>query len=344
MKKSTLIKSIYLMLTAQMFVFISYAQTPYTYADGMWTIGDSVSYHVTNWTSAGPSGASQVWNFSSLPDLGLTIDSIETPLATPYGSNYPGAQLAQGNITGWGYYVQSSSGLWSKGSANANQFVYFSDDWQYRQYPMTYLSNWTDSFSGSGISFGNNFTSSGTCLDTVDGWGTLILPNATYTNNVLRLHSTARYTEIYTVDIHQHFWETYEWFIPGRNRAVLGIHKNIDTLNGTQVTQGTYAAYLDTIYATTSVYNVDSSTPLIALMPNPANNSVNISIRSVDLNKDAIFIYMRDITGRTIATEKLKLNSGSATRQFDISKFVSGVYFFEITDGTYHLFKKLIIE
>jgi Secretion system C-terminal sorting domain len=317
------------------------AQTTYTYADGSWTIGDSVSYHLTNWTSAGPSGPSQVWDFSALPDLGLTADSIGSPLNTPYSANFPEAQLAQGNINGWGYFVQSPDGLWSLGSADANTFVHFTDSWQFRKYPMRYETSWTDTFSGSGISSGNNFTTSGSCNDTVDAWGTLILPYGTFTD-ALRLHSLATYTEVYGIETHQHVWETYEWLVPSKSRALLVLHHNIDLSTGVEAT---YAAWLDTLYITTSVINVPSSpTTSINLLPNPASNFVRLSIASTGLNNSEIILHIRDITGKIVRTEKSGIASGSLSEKFDLTGLVKGIYFFEITNETLHAFSKLIVD
>lgn len=81
---------------------------------------------------------------------------------------------------------------------------------------------------------------------------------------------------------------------------------------------------------------------IVKLFPNPANNTVSIFIKRFDKSKNDFNIIARDITGRTVRNEKLNITSDSTTIQLDISQFVNGIYFFEITDGEHRTFKKLI--
>ncbi len=81
---------------------------------------------------------------------------------------------------------------------------------------------------------------------------------------------------------------------------------------------------------------------IVKLFPNPSSTSVNISIQRFDKSKTDFNIIARDVTGRTISNEKVIITYDFKTTQIDISKFVSGVYLFEVTDGTNRNFKKLI--
>lgn len=81
---------------------------------------------------------------------------------------------------------------------------------------------------------------------------------------------------------------------------------------------------------------------IVKLFPNPANNTLNVFINRLDKSKNDFNIIGRDVTGRLVSNDKIHITAESGSIQIDISQFVSGIYHFEITDGTNRIFKKLI--
>lgn len=319
------------------------AQVTYTYNDGVWNIGDSVKYYLTDWTSAGPSGAAQLWDFSFLANNGLAVDSILTPSNTPYSSNYPTAQVAQVNTLGWGFFTQSSSDLQSLGSANSNTYVVYTDPWKFRSYPMEYETNWTDSFSGSGFSGPDGFTTSGICHDTIDGWGTLELPSGSI-SSVLRLHSTAKYSETYVSGVHQHTWETYEWYAPELNRALLVFHRNIDSLNSQQFSNVTYAAWLDTIFLATSIKEVASRSLRISIEPNPNMGKFSISLSTPSPEQRATIEVLNEV-GQVVLNDEAEISNGILKKEIELpSVSPAGIYLVRVKCGEEVYLQKLIIQ
>jgi len=93
---------------------------------------------------------------------------------------------------------------------------------------------------------------------------------------------------------------------------------------------------------TVDVEELQQSQMIVKLFPNPANSTVSVFIKRFDNSKTDFSIIARDVTGRTIRKETLDITTETKTVELDLSQFVSGVYFFEITDGTHRTFRKLI--
>lgn len=93
---------------------------------------------------------------------------------------------------------------------------------------------------------------------------------------------------------------------------------------------------------TVGLEEINQSQMIVKLFPNPANNTVSIFIKRFDKSKNDFNIIARDIAGRTVTNEKINIATDTKTFQLNISQFVNGIYFFEITDGEHRTFKKLI--
>lgn len=324
-------KNQYLIL-ATLCPMLGLGQPVFTSSDGELQIGDAVIYHLSNWTSAGPSGAGVTWDFSTLPDLATTSDTIVDPASTPYPTQYPTADAAEGTYMGWGYFTQSTSDLQSLGSANADTYVSLNDPWLRRSYPFTYGDTWADTFSGEGSGPSGSFTWNGSCSDTVDGWGTLLLPNGTF-QDVLRLRSTAVYEEAFTnsQDTLIHVWETYEWLIPGTKKSLLNFHRNTATLNGNQVSDQFYSSWLDTVIVTTTMPEGIGSTVNFGCYPNPA-----VDIIYLQFSGSAEFaapIVVCDAMGRRVTAKasSLLLEGNGITRVvLSIAHLEPGAYFVKL--------------
>ena len=300
------------------------AQITYTTADGLLGIGDTVTYNLTTWTTPGPAGAAVTWDFSWLSLTGTSSDVIVDPSSTTWGTNYPDAEIAQGTLLGYGYFDQMANALRSHGSANALTTVWLPDTWLMRQYPFTYGDSWSDDFSGAGMTGGNSLIwSNGSCADTVDGWGTLITPGATYPD-VLRLKSIATYNEIISGQQFPHYWETYEWFTPGIKKPLLFFHKNT---NLSTMSTETFSGWLDTVIVSTDIpQHLGEGSHALELSPNPAFDRITVSIDDQNMYG---MVSLVDATGRTV----LRRSVNSTTIRLDVAHLKPGTYFVKLSDG-----------
>lgn len=93
---------------------------------------------------------------------------------------------------------------------------------------------------------------------------------------------------------------------------------------------------------TVGLEEITQSQMLVKLFPNPANSSISIFIKRFDKSKTDFNIIARDITGRKVSNKKINIATDTKTFQLNISQFVNGIYFIEITNGEHRTFKKLI--
>lgn len=137
-------------------------------------------------------GVNYSWDFS-----GLTTESTQgfdfvDPTGTLWGYAYPNSDICGvDDATGaHAYYSSTNSALSNAGyrlilGPGDTLAVNYSDEEQIIDFPFTYNHSATDVFSGNGVAGGFPVTMDGSITYTADGYGTLMLPNASY-NNVIR--------------------------------------------------------------------------------------------------------------------------------------------------------------
>lgn len=137
-------------------------------------------------------GANYNWDFS-----GLTTESVQgfdfvDPSSTPWAADFTGSDVCgvDEQTDAHTYYMSNSSALSNTGyrfviSPGDTLEVNYGDPEQIIDFPFTYNDYATDAFSGNGVAAGFSVTMNGSISYTADGYGTLVLPNATY-QNVIR--------------------------------------------------------------------------------------------------------------------------------------------------------------
>ncbi len=142
--------------------------------------------------SPGSAGANQTWDLSM---MGYTSTSVENFVATNTTDcfvHFPNATIASG-INPSMYYTYSDSVYQFNGSCNFSTMsinssrCIYNNPIDYMRFPMSFNTNYADSFSCGCISGGMIFHVIGEATVTVDGYGTLLTPQGVFTN-VLRLH------------------------------------------------------------------------------------------------------------------------------------------------------------
>ncbi|MBK7618884.1 MAG: T9SS type A sorting domain-containing protein [Flavobacteriales bacterium] len=142
-------------------------------------------------------GAMVTWDFSGLNETSEEQFTFVDPATTPWAANFPNSNLCGVSWDdAYSYYIVGSGALRTEGNAliipgtppeDTLKILLASDPELIIELPYTFGDGSSDTFSGTfqaGIFAG---TVDGTIEQSVDGYGTLILPNATYTN-VVRYH------------------------------------------------------------------------------------------------------------------------------------------------------------
>ena len=144
----------------------------------------------------GASGAAVTWDLSGI-DGDSTPVRQEVLLAseTSYAAQYPDADLALHNDAlgpGVYQYAETTGSAWlAHGNVVAGFTTsQYSDPRQDLQFPLTYQTQWQDGFAYTEVydQIGVTYTGQGSLSASVDGYGTLVLPQATF-DDVLRVRT-----------------------------------------------------------------------------------------------------------------------------------------------------------
>lgn len=148
-------------------------------------------------TAAGPGGPNAVWDFSTAAFSGAEFPyTAQTAASTPYAAQFPDATMAlftdmSYEFSGY-FYFNFTGGFTELGNVFIDNFDVeqniYTDPLTFYTTPLNISSSGSDTFSSLSETVYGDVQTSGTHTWTVDGYGTLKLPNATYTD-VLRIHA-----------------------------------------------------------------------------------------------------------------------------------------------------------
>lgn len=154
-------------------------------------------------TKAGPGGPNTTWNFGGAAFSGAEWHYTAMAAAgTPYAADLPDATIALFAETPQGFnlysYLSTNGGFTEHGEIAIEDGVEYpsihSDPLTFFTTPLTASGSGSDTYVSVDVLPGwSTSTITGTHNWTVDGHGTLILPNATYTD-VLRIHAVQEET------------------------------------------------------------------------------------------------------------------------------------------------------
>lgn len=149
-----------------------------------------------NPTEPGDAGMNVTWDFSGLNEVEeLVFDYVE-PASTVFGYAFPNASLCgvddENNHSFYsltdGFLTVEGYAGYVEGETDSLKIVY-SDAEQYIPIPFEFGDSHSDAFAGSSELLGFTANIDGEVSFEADAYGTLILPNGTYTN-VIRYHLT----------------------------------------------------------------------------------------------------------------------------------------------------------
>ncbi len=282
-------------------------------------------------TEAGPSGNNVTWNFAS---PGFSNDqwtyTAQLASSTSFASDFPGATMAlvaqlTADFTGY-FFLDFNGGFNDHGElidddgfevANVN-----TDPLTFYTTPLTISSSGSDTYFTESDFTGMTTTISGDHTWEVDGHGTLILPNATYTN-VLRIHATQE--EIFTIDIgggpveiassRDEWW----WVKAGYPFPLLVFSIEDD---GFETEIGATAATVSFNGATSIAERTELP---MRVYPNPVRDQVTIELEA----SGTVQYRVLDALGREVLHGSVAAG-GSLRHSIDIAALGTGVYHLEV--------------
>ncbi|HVA98654.1 MAG TPA: T9SS type A sorting domain-containing protein [Bacteroidia bacterium] len=289
----------------------------------------------TTGVQAGNAGSGITWNFSSLTNSGqLQTDSFFIPSATPYGTTFPTATIAEHETyPGTDYYIyfkDDGSEFQRIGNVQPDTVIYYDPANEFT-YPENYGSSNNDTYFASYYVSGNLAHMRGTVSNTADGSGTLTLPTGTYTN-VIRVKSlrnekdtifaSTQITGILTQTI-------YNWYQSSLYYPLLSITTtNVQFNFGSPVNSKT-VGYRQ---GTTGIDNLNNSISFINVYPNPANENIQIHY-SLKQSENVTFELV-DVLGRVVKKPLSETQTtGSYKFNLDVKNLPNGLYFLKSNTG-----------
>lgn len=285
---------------------------------------DGVKHTYLDWQNltVGPGGANVTWDYSAaVPNGFLDSGKYEIPLFVP-PSNYPFNMAYRfrhsyngnsPNVDYFDYFIITPDSLTRAGmDHNIADFhpVSFKNPAPMLRFPMTYGDAWHESIGGEHQSIIGPRDFEGISYVDADGYGTLILPNATL-NNVLRVHVIDTFIQNGS---RFEFASTYYFFQPQQRYPVL-VHcnRNYDMAY----------AWIGSNFVPTGV---EEGIKLSAqIYPNPAHHEVRIHWDSPESTGMLTIINLKGQVVRKSTIHNDETHS--------IKDLQQGMYFLDVTLG-----------
>ncbi|MCE3227110.1 MAG: hypothetical protein K0S32_1661, partial [Bacteroidetes bacterium] len=261
----------------------------------------------------GNAGANQTWNFSNLISSNDTITEwMVLPSTVPNASLYPSSNLVEKYSDGRYVFIdKTTTQNLLVGYSETNLDIKYPDPVLSAQRPVTFGSIFTDTFTSNFVANSYNFSGGGTVTINADAYGTLILPNGTY-SNVLRISTTQiqvdtliqfAITSTTTIKI-------TTWFDANHNSALL----KIDSVGSPSFSQKRVHYLLSE-----SAVGIKEGTQQESLRfyPNPASKEISIHADE----SGACDFY--NVAGQKVKTVQLERGVNKIT----ISELESGKYY-----------------
>ena len=323
-------KNIYSTVLLVLTVLFSYheitAQPTLTNLNTSPQVGEIFISHTidTAGVTEGNAGANITWDFSGLLSTGTDTTTAVNPATTPYGSSFPNSNISFESGGNYVYYGANSSSYSYYGAyiASQNVAISYSDPEIIFNYPYTYNSTHTDLFESTFINGGTTFYRKGTITGLADGYGTLILPNGTF-SNVLRIKLVEDYQDSANVmgipQVFEYDTELFLWYQPGTHSQLLETGTFTSNFGGTF----SFGNYLD--QSSVNINETLLSEYDFKMFPNPATTFTNIKYRLKEPSDVKISIY--NILGQESAVLfNKKQASGSYIQTINLEDLDKGVY------------------
>jgi len=310
-------------------------------------IGETLGGVTTAYFNPGSAGANQTWNFASLTSSGTSSVPIVSVGSTANGSSFPNATIAlASSASSTSYYSTSASSFQYYGNYNGSTLQAYSNPEDLLRYPFTYGNSYSDPYTCDYTSSAPEYRK-GTVTVRADGYGTLILPNGTF-SNVLRVHMVESQVDSANlsgfISLGTYVRSEYAWYLTGNAWMIASCDSiTINTvLNGTvgTPTYVTTGGYTSVIHA--GIEEADNLLQSMHLFPNPSHGVVTLQF---NLNKTSkyevkLFNYSGQQVGETFQEEGME---GSNLREINTADLSKGIYFVQVTDEHSNVFSRKIV-
>jgi hypothetical protein len=301
---------------------------------------------------AGPSGANQSWDFSTLPTDFSTktwymSDTAVTDSTTQYPQDFPFANIASytrdtsspGGDSTFVYSNVSAAQYVNWGQENSSgKVVYLHGEIMFT-YPFNYNQTLVDTLAGTVVNQSGTFNRTGIETITADGYGTLTMPQGSF-YNTLRLNRKENFTDSGTLGgdgSYRYANQSYEWYSGTFGYNLLTI--NFDTLFYTLLDSAyVYPSYSVTygLEAASGVKNITSSFSL-SVFPNPATEKVAVVADEV-INR----ITVSNLLGQTIIDLREEYNAPGNPVEISVADLPAGIYMCGVTTPMGTLTRKVV--
>ena len=305
----------------------------------------------------GASGPGVTWDFTApllLIPTAVDSGSVYPCAATPNCGLFPGSDYAiyshATRLTP--YYIENAAKLTQNGYyLSADSFATYSDPIDQFQYPFTYGTNFTDTYSGIlHYGPGTHAVEAGSINVNCDGYGTLKLPGVPGVSspltltNVLRVHSTQSFADslfLFGLPFAATFTlETYAWYMPNYHSALMTILYTTETDGiGNYKNKAVSIAPFQVAVGTPNIQNTFSS---LAIFPNPVKDELYVKYSTV--NNEKVHISLSDLLGRNIAVIADVFTQGDQNISYNTNDIPKGLYLIHFQSGAETITWKIEIQ
>lgn len=292
--------------------------------------------------NVGPAGADQTWDLSGI-STGSTLDRLmKAPASIGGGSSFPTATFAINELFGHAFYKLSNDGLSYLGHHDPPVTQVYQDPKKLIAFPCSFNSTWTDDYLATWDQGGINWTRTGSLTGLADGYGTLILPEGTYTN-VLRVKLTDEQVDAPNGAASER--TTYYFLKPGIP-WLLGTFTTFTEELLPGVPNGPVQIGYESDWLTdiaTGLSDLDRLGLGLDVHPNPARDRAVVTFSTGGGNLD---LAVLDAPGNMVLQEQITGQPmGIGTQELDLSHLPAGLYFVRIIDvhGQQGV-KRLVVE
>lgn len=291
--------------------------------------------------SPGSAGANQTWNLGAMIPTITVHANMLVASTTPSTGLYPNANINYDDGYVKQFFKTSSTALQSYGKFNHNGaltgtvITTYSDPIDYLHLPCNFNDTYIDSYAGSNYtspSVTPTYIRFGTTTVTADGYGTLVVPTATYTNVMrVHMHSLNRDSVANSSSGSYYTKDEYFWYSPGTHYPVAGYYN--------------YDGVMHSFYISSNLTGLKENSKqfgVVELYPNPASDVLNIHFPVYSAKGMQLFIYnsigqeIKALNSETMPTDDIKINTS------DLPK---GIYILQVkSNGNLLKAKRFVIN
>ena len=265
----------------------------------------------------GPGGADQTWDFS---ELNLPFTELQFSILEPgdglSAADFPDADFVWrlDEFQAYNYYQVSETGLDLVGGASgtADNILFleiFSDSEDGLHYPATYADSYTYFSAFTAHFFGMTSYNERNGEVEYDGYGTLILPDGTTYENVLRMIIRSETTAFPIIETQ------YAWMLPGQFIPLMVYTSDDDDESSPSI----YYSKKNSTTATSSPANVDLG---LRLQQNPVKDQLQFQGTTEMLHNATIHLW---------SSSGQRLDHKLTSSVIDVTHLPAGTYYLTVS-------------